>query len=148
MGFQLVKKRFPRNLWWSTLLGLGVTFLAAFAARYSVRARFLLPYGIDDPFAPLFAIIRNSFWILIIIVTISVFRKRDDDPPPALPVFVLNLQALGGLVVFVLSAALWHHYSFPAEESAPVVFGLAFVGQVLAYFARTKLTRSKPRRVR
>jgi len=143
MGFHAARRRFARNVWWSTLVGFAITLAAGFATRYSARAGFLLPYGVDDPFAPLFAIIRNSFWILVILVVVSMFRDEGSAPVAALPVFFLNLQVFGGEVIFVLLAAVWHRLGLPGESSALVVLMLSLAGQLLAYIVRLKLTRSR-----
>ena len=146
MGLQAAKRLFLRNLWWSTLLGFAVTFAAAFAARYSTRASVLLPYGIDDPFAPLFAVIRNSFLILVVLVVVSMFRGRQ-NARTAWPIFLVNLQVLGGMIIFVLLGTMWHHFRLPEENSASTVLGLAFAGQLLAYVGRVKLTKCMRRQV-
>ena len=147
MGHQAARRLFLRNLWWSTLFGFAVTFAGAFAARYSTRALLLLPYGIDDPFAPLFAVIRNSFWILVVLVVVSMFRSRQNAPTAAWPIFLVNLQVFSGMIIFVLLATMWHHFRLPDESSASTLLGLAFTGQLLAHVGRVKLTKSMRRQI-
>jgi hypothetical protein len=144
MSLRTAKRQLLRNICWATLFGFLVTAMGAFAARWWVRAWLLLPYGIDDPFAPLFAIIRNSFWVLIALVVFSLFRN-EGSPTAALPIFKLNAQIFAGEVFYVLLAVAWHHLGWPGERSAIVVLGLTTIGQLIAYLARIGIKHKSPR---
>jgi hypothetical protein len=138
MSLQNAKRRVLRNLWTSTLLGFIGTFVAAFAVRFTAYAWLLLPYGIDDPFAPLFAIIRNSFWIFLALVAISLFRPGRVRTE-ALPAFLLNVQVLVGEIISVFLFSAWHSLALPGEQSIPVLLYLTSAGQVVAYLGRKQL---------
>jgi hypothetical protein len=135
MNLQTAKQQLLRNVCWSTLFGFLATFAAAFVARFWAPAWLLLPYGIDDPFAPLLAVIWNSLWILATLVVSSLFRKEDASTC-ALPIFELNLQVFGGEVVFVFLVAAWHNLKWRGEQSVAVPLILTAVGQLFAYLVR------------
>ena len=138
MSLLNARRMFLRNLCLSGLFGFIGTSAAAFAARFWPPALTFLPYGVDDPFAPLFAVIRNSFWILIALTTVSTFRSDQPARSSALPIFLLSVQVFAGEIVFIVFADVWHHL-LPRENSAVVILCLTAVGQVTAYLARKSL---------
>ena len=61
MSLRTLRIQLPRNLCLAVLMGLVVTFAAAFAAGYTPIALILSPYGVDAPFGPLANVIRKLF---------------------------------------------------------------------------------------
>jgi hypothetical protein len=101
-----------------------------------------MPYGLDDPAAAVFYIVRNSFWIFLVLLAVSFLTSEQGGSVEALPMFLLNVQVFAGETIFIFLAVGWHGLGMPNEDSAIVVLSLTFAGQILAYFARKKLPAS------
>lgn len=133
MGVRAVAKQFPRNIFLAALIGFICTMVGAFLTRYCRWTLFRLPYGVDDPFGPIANIIRNSFWIGVVLVVCSAFcdpRRMKND---ALPILFLNIQVFVGLALFVALASAWHSVRLPGEDTVLVLLLLTFLGQASAY---------------
>jgi len=103
-----------------------------------------LPFGVDDPFAPIANVVRNSFWIGVALVVLSVFRDPGRMKNDALPILALSIQVFAGEVLFVTLAAFWHAVHLPHENSASVLLLVTFLGQLLAYTLRKAGRRVLP----
>lgn len=67
-------RQFRLNMGWAVLIGLAVTFAGAFASRF-FRLRWLFPFGIDSPLAPLGDVFFNSCWVFVLLVLYSLWKS-------------------------------------------------------------------------
>ena len=67
-------RKFRPNMGWAALIGLAVTFAGAFASRF-LRLRWLFPFGIDSPLAPLGDVFFNSCWAFALLTLYSLWKS-------------------------------------------------------------------------
>jgi hypothetical protein len=154
MSIRAVKEQLPRNVCLAILAGLIVTFLGAFATRYTRSALILLPYGVDAPLGPLANVIRNAFWLFLAFCLVSLLRRKNSTNASALPIMILVLQVFVGEVVMILLDGIWQsiqrgRWTNNLEpESAFVVVTLTVLGQLVAYRARRAITSTRESRLK
>ena len=155
MSIRALKEQLPRNVCLAILVGLVVTFLGAFATRYTRSALILLPYGVDAPLGPLANILRNIFWLFLAFCLISLLRRKNSTSPlSAVPILILALQVFVGLVLMILFDGLWQsvqrgRWTNSLEpENAFVVVTLAVLGQLVAFGGRRAIQSTRGCRTR
>ena len=142
MSIQTVRERLSWSLCLAIFVSLVLTFVAAFAARYTRSALFLLPYGVDAPLGPLANIMRNAFWLFLVLSVFGLLRRTTSTNPSAMPILILTLQVFFGLVIMILFDGIWQSIQRGqwkndlAPESAFVVVVLTVLGQLVAYAGR------------
>jgi hypothetical protein len=142
MDLRTLRDRLSWSLCLAILASLVLTFVAAFAARYTRSALFLLPYGVDAPLGPLANIIRNAFWLFLVLLVVSGLRRNNATNSSAMPILILILQVFVGLVATILLDGIWQSIQRSrwqndlAPESALVVIVLTVLGQLVAYAGR------------
>jgi hypothetical protein len=146
MSMRTLKEQLLRNVCFAILAGLIVTFLGAFATRYTRSALILLPYGVDAPLGPLANVIRNVFWLFLAFCLVSLLRRKNSTSTSAMPILILALQVFVGLVVMILLDGIWQSIQRGRwtnnleRESAFVVVTLTVFGQLVAYGGRRAIT--------
>jgi len=68
-------RRFFPNFGWAILVGIPVTFLAAFLARFSRLGWLFLPFGIDSPLGPLGNIFFNICVVFALLSLVSLSKS-------------------------------------------------------------------------
>lgn len=112
--------------------------------RYSGVGHIFLPYGFDDPFAPLANIIRNSLWVAVVLVTCSLFRDPNEMTYDAVPILFLTIQVFVGEVLMLALSAGWHSIRLPYEGTSLILLLLTLSGQMSAYWLRLLFRRVLP----